>query len=119
MSKYIIVSKDIDGNEIGRKYNIKYQVVGDAYIHNLYMYCMKPDENNNYTYVFDGSCIKYGIRTKQDRNEFLQEFYEFQKDGSYRKNHQIQQPKYDVLCKQVEQYEQQIKELETLIKYSL
>lgn len=115
MSKYIIVSKDIVGNDIGCRYNIEYQIVGDANIHNLYLYCVRKDENGNYIYGFDSCCSTYGIETSQDRYVFLQEFYEFQKGGSYRIKHPIQQSEYDMLCKQLEQYKQQIKELETTI----
>lgn len=102
MSKYIIVDKDKKGNKGGERYTITYQITGDTTRYKVDMYCVCEDPAR-YCYLADH--YGYGLDTEKDRAEFLDEFYEFQKGGSYRKTHPIQYKKSEIIKEKIKQQE--------------
>lgn len=95
MGRFIIVDKDKTGNKGGERYTITYQINGNGSTrYTVDMYCIyeKPAR-----YCYIGGQYGTGLETEKDRAEFLNEFYEFQKGGSYRKTHPIEYSKLEVL----------------------
>ena len=89
MNKFIIVDKDSPGNQWGKSYTVTYQLVGNPTRYKIDLYCYSKD-SEGYKYCYIEGHTGYGIETMQDKDEFLTEFYKFQKGGSYRKTHPIQ-----------------------------
>lgn len=102
MNKYIIVDKDKKGNKGGERYTITYQINEDTNRYKVDMYCICEDPVR-YCYLADH--YGYGLDTEKDRAEFLDEFYEFQKGGSYRKTHPIQYKKSELIKEKIKQQE--------------
>lgn len=107
MSKYIIVDKDSAGNQYGKQYTVTYQLVGNPTRYKIDLYCYsESDEGFKYCYI-EGH-LGYGIETMQDKDEFLKEFYKFQKGGSYRKTHPIQYSDEEIIQKKINDKEDEI-----------
>lgn len=116
MSKYIIVSKNAPGNKIGERYIIEYQVVDFGYaIFKTTLICLKLD-TNGVRYCWMENEIGPHLETSEDREEFLNEFYEFQKGGSYRKLHPIIKASKDDLIIQKNALKEQLAQLERQIQ---
>lgn len=109
MSKYIIVDKDKKGNKGGERYTITYQLQETGNIrHKVDMFCI-CDDPVKYCYIADQ--YGYGLNTTEDRAEFLDEFYEFQKGGSYRKTHPITYSNIELIQQEIKEHDDKIYEL--------
>lgn len=126
MSKYIIVEKSAPGNQAGSVYTISYQVDGYGHVQfKTDLYCLRAEECNVRYCWLEGS-IGPHINTAEDKAEFLEEFYKFQKGGSYRKTHpiarcnvQMLEAKKRELQKQVEQLEKDIRDESRKLRESI
>ena len=95
MSRFIIVDKNKKGNKGGERYTITYQISGNGNTkYTVDMYCI-AEKPVRYCYISGQYGV--GLDTEKDRAEFLDEFYEFQKGGSYRKTHPIEYSKLELL----------------------
>ena len=95
MGRFIIVDKDKKGNKCGERYTITYQIEAKGYErYKVDMFCI-CENPVRYCYIADQYGI--GLETEKDRAEFLDEFYKFQKGGSYRKTHPIKYTKLETL----------------------
>ena len=109
MSKFIIVDKDKKGNKGGERYTITYQIKSKGSERfSVDMYCVYE---NPVRYCFIADRYGYGLDTSEDRAEFLDEFYEFQKGGSYRKTHPILYSNMEVIKQEIKEYDDKIYEL--------
>ena len=114
MSKFIIVEKDKKGNKCGERYTITYQIEDSDYKrYKVDMFCICEDPPK-YCYVADHYGI--GLETEKDRAEFLDEFYEFQKGGSYRKTHPIKYKNSELLEQELRRQEENISTLKREIE---
>lgn len=87
MGRYIIVSKYPKGNEHGKRYEVEYQVreCGSA-IFKTMLYCLcSPKGKVRYCYDGDNPPLYVNLDDEKQNKEFLNEFYKFQKGGSYRR----------------------------------
>lgn len=112
MGKYTIVSKDKPGNKYGQVYTITYQVEGygsDKF--KVDLYC-RGYIDNEMTYCYSANSKRFGIDTASDRDEFLREFYAFQKGGSYRKTNPIKLSMIDNIKNQILEKKNELYELE-------
>jgi hypothetical protein len=111
MGKYTIVEKDKKGNRTGQKYTITYQVEGfSTQRFKIPLYCRgRIDGDIKYCFIsgYDGFCVS----TLEEKNEFLKEFYEFQKGGSYRKNHPIKESYVEQLKNKLSDLDSQVADL--------
>lgn len=110
MSKYIIVSKSPEGNQYGKSYTITYQLCDDTTMYKIDLYCYNKIKNR-YDYCYIDGHTGYGVETEEDKNEFLMEFYKFQKGGSYRKTHPVQYSEEDQIKFKIKEKENEIYEL--------
>jgi len=116
MSKYIIVSKNIPGNKDGEIYTIEYQVVDLGYtIFKTSLFCLGYRDGIMKYCWLEGK-IGPHLETNELREEFLKEFYEFQKGGSYRKLHPIIKANKDDLISQKNALKEQLTQLERQIQ---
>ena len=115
MNKFIIVDKDSLGNQWGKSYTVTYQLVGNPTRYKIDLYCYSKD-SEGYKYCYIEGHTGYGIETMQDKDEFLTEFYKFQKGGSYRKTHPIQYSEEEIINSKILKKEDEIKELKLELK---
>ena len=109
MGKFTIIDKDKSGNKGGERYTITYQIKDNGYKrYKVDMFCIYEDPPR-YCYIADHYGI--GLETEKDRAEFLDEFYEFQKGGSYRKTHPIKYKKSELIKEQIKQQEDNLYQL--------
>lgn len=109
MGKFTIIDKDKSGNKGGERYTITYQIESrGSERFKVDMYCVFT-EPVRYCYIADQYGV--GLETEKDRAEFLDEFYEFQKGGSYRKTHPIKYKKSELIKEQIKQQEDNLYQL--------
>lgn len=109
MSKFTIIDKDKKGNKGGERYTITYQIESrGSERFKVDMYCVF-EEPVKYCYIADQYGV--GLDNEKDRAEFLDEFYEFQKGGSYRKTHPIKYKKSELIKEQIKQEEDKVYQL--------
>lgn len=96
MGKYNIISKDLIGNQSNKVCEVVYQVEGQGYKEfKTNLVCLNIKGEIVYAFLegqegdFTGS--------NNDKTEFLDEFYLFQKGGSYRKTHPIMKSEKQIL----------------------
>lgn len=96
MGKYIIVSKYPKGNDRYKDYTVEFQVreLGSI-IFKVKMCCI--DTSKPVYAFFDNRDKDNSLYIIDSREEFLSEFYEFQKGGSYRRKNPIIKPDLDNL----------------------
>lgn len=114
MGKYIIVSKYPKGNNRFKDYDVKFQIkeIGSP-VYTIQMCCM-DDKKPKYAF-FDNHNKNLDLIT--DRGDFLEEFYKFQKGGSYRKANPIIQPNLDNLLQTKKELQRQIENIDTQLSY--
>jgi len=101
MSKYTIISKSLRGNRENQVCTVYYQVkgYGATRFQTDLIYLNLTDElGPRYVYLSDR--IGKHIETDEDKEVFLQEVYEYQKGGGYRKTHPIIMTNVEVLQKE-------------------
>ena len=90
MSKYNIISKSFKGNIENKTCVIEYQVDGygaERFTTSLVYIELKDKAGPRYVWLADG--MGKHIDTEEDKKNFLNEFEQYQKGGSYRKTHPI------------------------------
>lgn len=103
MSKFIIVDKDKSGNKKGERYTVTYQIEDtDCERHTVDLYCIS---SSPVRYCYISGKYGVGLNTDKDRDEFLNEFYKFQKGGSYRKLNPIKYKKSELIQQQINEQE--------------
>ena len=111
MGKYIIVDKNRKGNTRGQSYEITYQLSDtDTKMYKVNLVCYSIIDND-YKYVFIAGQNGYQIDTPEDKEEFLNELYEYQKGGSYRKTHPIKLSDEAMISKLISQKDDEIRAL--------
>lgn len=97
MGKYVIVSKDRPGNQAGKIYEIEYQVAGYGTTRfKLDLFC-RGIVDGKMAYCYLSERPTEHINDNSDRDEFLEEFYKFQKGGSYRISNPILKSEVELL----------------------
>lgn len=112
MSKYLIVSKDRPGNQAGRIYEVEYQVDGYGTTRfKVDLFCRGViDGKMAYCYLADRPAEH--INDNADRDEFLQEFYKFQKGGSYRISNPVLKSEVELLKETIKSKRDELYDLE-------
>lgn len=115
MSKYIIISKDKPRNKQGEQYEICYTLRSNP-TERLYTTLMCISSVPPYRYCYIAGKETPCINTPMERSEFIEEFYKYQKGGSYRRANPIVKTELEQLYDKCSSLEEELANVKDNIK---
>lgn len=91
-NNFIIISKSPKGNKQNTKYNVVFQKQGSFERYNVEMIYLKIGGKCRWAFIENKDLVATNniLKTKSDRDRFIEELIKFQTGGVYRKTHPIQ-----------------------------